>query len=63
MQTITVKIKKKTLQSAYSQIMLFNKLDFPHAQKGDPFFDLMMEIKRNIKKKKKSFFYRLFSWI
>ena len=51
MQTITVKIKKKTIKSAYSQMMLLNKLDFQRAQKGDPFFDLMMEIKRSIKKK------------
>ena len=44
-------------------MMLLNKLDFQRAQKGDPFFDLMMEIKRSIKKKRKSFIYRLFSWI
>ena len=60
MQTITVEIKKKTIKSAYSQMMLLNKLDFQRAQKGDPFFDLMMEIKRSIKKKRKSFIYRLF---
>ena len=50
---VSVELKKKTIQSAYSQIMLLNKLDFQQAQKGDPFYDLVMEIKRNIMKQKK----------
>ena len=50
---VNVELKKKTIQSAYSQIMLLNKLDFQQAQKGDPFYDLVMEIKRNIMKQKK----------
>ena len=53
MKTINVDIKKKTIQSAYSQIMLLNKLDFQQAQKGDPFYDLVMEIKRSIRKQMK----------
>ena len=44
MKTINVDIKKKTIQSAYSQIMLLKNLDFQQHQKGDPLHDLVMEI-------------------
>ena len=52
MKSIEVNIKKKTIQSAYSQLQMLKKLDFQQMQKGDPFYDLIMEIKRSIKKEK-----------
>ena len=51
-KTITVELKKKTIQSAYNQTMLLNSLDFQQHQKGEPMYELIMEIKRSIKKKK-----------
>jgi len=53
MKTINVDIKKKTIQSAYSQIMLLKNLDFQQHQKGEPLHDLVMEIKRDIRKQMK----------
>ena len=50
---IYVDIKKKTIQSAYSQIMLLKNLDFQQHQKGEPLHDLVMEIKRDIRKQMK----------
>ena len=52
-KTINVDIKKKTIQSAYNQIKLLNKLDFPNFQKGEPLYNLVMEIKRQIMRNKK----------
>ena len=51
--TINVDIKKKTIQSAYNQLKLLSDLDFPQAQKGEPFYNLIMEIKRQIKRNQK----------
>ena len=51
-QTINVDIKKTTIQTALSQLKMLKKLDFQQAQKGDPFYDLVMEIKRDIKRNK-----------
>ena len=53
MKIINVDIKKKTIQAAYSQVMLLNKLDFCQHQKGEPLYDLVMEIKRSIKRNNK----------
>ena len=51
-KTINIELKKKTIQSAYNQVMLLNSLDFQQHQKGEPMYELIMEIKRSIKKKK-----------
>jgi len=53
MKTINVELKQKTIQSAYNQVMLLKGLDFQQHQKGEPLHDLVMEIKRSIKKQKK----------
>ncbi len=53
MKTINVELKKKTIQSAYNQVMMLKSLDFQQHQKGEPVHDLVMEIKRSIKKQKK----------
>ncbi len=50
MKTINVELKKKTIQSAYNQVKMLSDLDFPNFQKGEPLHNLIMEIKRDIKK-------------
>ena len=50
MNTINVELKKKTIQSAYNQVKMLSDLDFPNFQKGEPLHNLVMEIKRDIKK-------------
>jgi len=49
-KTINVELKKKTIQSAYNQVKMLSDLDFPNFQKGEPLHNLIMEIKRDIKK-------------
>ena len=58
-KTINIELKKKTIQSAYNQVMLLNNLDFQQHQKGEPIYVLIMEIKKGIKKKKQNFFIKL----
>tara|TARA_B100001013_G_scaffold256325_1_gene160121 strand:+ start:176 stop:439 length:264 start_codon:yes stop_codon:yes gene_type:complete len=53
MKTVNVDIKKTTILSAYNQVKLLTDLDFPNFQKGEPIYELLMEIKRSIKKVKK----------
>jgi len=47
---VEVSIKKKTIKEAYNSIMLLNQIGTTYAQKGEPMYDLVMEIKRDIKK-------------
>ena len=58
-KTINIELKKKTIQSAYNQVMLLNSLDFQQHQKDEPIYELIMEIKKGIKKKKQNFFVKL----
>ena len=58
-KTINIELKKKTIQSAYNQVMLLNSLDFQQHQKGEPIYELIMEIKKGIKKKKQNIFIKL----
>ena len=50
MSKIEVSVKKKTIKEAYNSIMLLNQIGTTYAQKGEPMYDLVMEIKRDIKK-------------
>ena len=50
MKTINVELKKKTVASAYNQVKLCNDLGFPNFQKGEPLHDLIIEIKRSVKR-------------
>ena len=50
MSKVEVSIKKKTVKEAYNSIMLLNQIGTTYAQKGEPMYDLVMEIKRDIKK-------------
>ena len=47
---LNVNIKKKTFISAYNQLKLMSDLEFPNYQKGEPLHNLVMEIKRDLKK-------------
>ena len=47
---LNVNIKKKTFISAYNQLKLMSDLQFPNYQKGEPLYNLVMEIKRDLKK-------------
>ena len=47
---MNVNIKKKTFISAYNQFKLMSDLQFPNYQKGEPLHNLVMEIKRDLKK-------------
>ena len=51
--TITLTLKKKTIQSVYNQVLMCSELGFPNFQKGEPINKLMMEIKREVKKESK----------
>ena len=47
---LNVNIKKKTFLSAYNQLKLMSDLQFPNYQKGEPLHNLVMEIKRDLKR-------------
>ena len=51
MKTVNVDIKKTTILSAYNQVKLLKEYNL--GQKGEPIYELLMEIKRSIKKVKK----------
>ena len=52
-KTINVELKKKTLALAYNQVKMLSDLDFPNFQKGEPLYNLVMEIKRQVMKQRK----------
>ena len=57
-KTVTITVKKKTLESVYNQVRLCNDMGFPNFQKGEPINELMREAKKDINKQikdKKSF--------
>jgi len=54
MKTVNINVKKKTLQEVYNQVGMLNDMGFPNFQKGEPINTLMREIKRDLKKQKKS---------
>ena len=49
-KTVTITVKKKTLESVYNQVRLCNDMGFPNFQKGEPINELMREAKRDINK-------------
>lgn len=52
-KTVTLTLKKKTLLEVYNQVNLLNNMGFPNFQKGEPVMNLMLEIKKEVKKNKK----------
>ena len=53
-ETVTITVKKKTLNSVYNQVRLCNDMGFPNFQKGEPINELMKEVKRDINKQIKA---------
>ena len=53
-KTVTITVKKKTLNSVYNQVRLCNDMGFPNFQKGEPINELMKEVKRDINKQIKA---------
>ena len=53
-KTVTITVKKKTLESVYNQVKLCNDLGFPNFGKGEPINNLMREVKRDINKQIKA---------
>ena len=53
-KTVTITVKKKTLESVYNQVRLCNDMGFPNFQKGAPINELMKEVKRDINKQIKA---------
>ena len=53
-ETVTITVKKKTLNSVYNQVRLCNDMGFPNFQKGEPINELMREVKRDINKQIKA---------
>ena len=53
-KTVTITVKKKTLESVYNQVRLCNDLGFPNFGKGEPINQLMREAKRDINKQIKA---------
>ena len=51
--TVTLELKKKTLHQVYNQVMMCEELGFPNFAKGEPINNLMREIKKQVKNKKK----------
>lgn len=53
MDRVQVELKKKTILEAMNIVRIQRDLGFPSYQKGEPLHDLLMEIKRSIKKQMK----------
>ena len=53
-KTVTITVKKKTLESVYNQVRLCNDMGFPNFQKGEPINELMREAKRDINRQIKT---------
>ena len=53
MDRVQVELKKKTILEAMNLVRVQRDLGFPAYQKGEPLHDLLMEIKRSIKKQMK----------
>ena len=53
MDRVQVELKKKTILEAMNIVRVQRDLGFPAYQKGEPLHDLLMEIKRDLKKQMK----------
>ena len=52
MKTVTITVNKQTLLEVYNQVNLLNNMGFPNFQKGEPVMNLMIEVKKDLKKRK-----------
>lgn len=53
MKTVTITVNKKTISEVYNQVGMLNDMGFPNFQKGEPIYNLMREIKKDLKNQKK----------
>jgi hypothetical protein len=49
-KTVNVNLKKKTIQNAIGQLDMLTQMDLSAHRKGDPIYELVMEVKRDIKR-------------
>ena len=49
-KTISVELKKKTIQAAVSQIDMLKAMDMGKHREGDAMFELVKEIKKDVRK-------------
>ena len=49
-KTISVELKKKTIVNAIGQIDMLTQMELGQHRKGDPVYELIMEVKRDLKK-------------
>ena len=54
MKKVNINVNKETLKQVYSQVAMLNDMGFPNFQKGEPIYNLMKEIKRDLKAQKKA---------
>ena len=54
MNKVNINVNKETLKQVYSQVAMLNDMGFPNFQKGEPIYNLMKEIKRDLKAQKKA---------
>ena len=52
MKTVTITLRKKTIQTAYNELKLLGIIGAAYAQKNSPMQTLLLEIKRAVKKKR-----------
>tara|TARA_R100001443_G_scaffold558_1_gene2238 strand:+ start:3037 stop:3243 length:207 start_codon:yes stop_codon:yes gene_type:complete len=60
MKTVSVDLKKETVKKAFLHTAVHKKL-FEQLEKGHPYYDLVLEIKRSIKNRKKKNILKRFS--
>ena len=53
MKTVTITVNRETLKQVYSQVGMLNDMGFPNFQKGEPMYNLMREVKKDLRKQKK----------
>ena len=53
MKTVNINVNKETLKQVYNQVGMLNDMGFPNFQKGEPIYNLMREIKRDLTVQKK----------
>ena len=50
MKTVSVNLKKKTILNAIGQLDMLTQMELSAHRKGDPIYELVMEVKRDVKR-------------
>ena len=50
MKTVNVNLKKKTILNAIGQLDILTQMELSAHRKGDPIYELVMEVKRDVKR-------------